>query len=76
MGGNRKDWTNCNVTCVEKDPQIAAIYRDLFSDDIVIVGDAHQFLLNNFEGWDFIWSSPPCVSHSRAKKAQHCGAPV
>ncbi|MDR1196557.1 MAG: DNA cytosine methyltransferase [Endomicrobium sp.] len=68
VGGNRKNWTNCNVVCVENDPQIAAVYRDIFPDDTVFVCDAHQFLLNNLDGFDFIWSSPPCVSHSRAKR--------
>jgi len=30
--------------------------------------DAHKFLLNHFKNFDFIWSSPPCPSHSRLRK--------
>lgn len=28
------------------------------------MADAHQYLLENFDKYDFIWSSPPCPSHS------------
>ena len=54
------------VTAVELDPDIATIYQDFFPDDTVIVGDAHQYLLDHYnDGWDFIWASPPCPTHSR-----------
>jgi len=33
----------------------------------VIVADAHQYLLDHFKEFDFIWSSPPCPSHSKAR---------
>ena len=52
------------VTAVEFDPAIAAIYKDFFPDDEVIVGDAHEYLLDNYKNFDFIWSSPPCQTHS------------
>jgi len=71
IGGNRKLWTGCEVTAVEIDPEIAAIYQDFFPDDIVVVGDAHQYLLDHFGEFDFIWSSPPCPTHSRINKANH-----
>jgi DNA (cytosine-5)-methyltransferase 1 len=29
------------------------------------MADAHQYLLEHFKEFDFIWSSPPCPSHSR-----------
>jgi DNA (cytosine-5)-methyltransferase 1 len=64
IGGNRKLWTDCDVTAVEINPEIAKIYQDLFPNDKVIIGDAHEYLLNNFKKFDFIWSSPPCQSHS------------
>lgn len=65
IGGNRKLWGNEHeITAVEYDPQIAAVYKDLFPNDKLIIGDAHDYLLNNFERFDFIWSSPPCQSHS------------
>lgn len=53
-----------DITAVEYDPKIASIYKDFFPNDKVIVGDAHQYLLDNFKEFDFIWSSPPCPSHS------------
>ena len=34
----------------------------------VIVDDAHKFLLDNYKEFDFIWSSPPCPSHSRIRQ--------
>lgn len=65
LGGNRKHWKDCQVTAVEYDPKIAAQYQEFYPDDEVIVGDAHKYLLNNHQYFDFIWSSPPCQSHSR-----------
>jgi DNA (cytosine-5)-methyltransferase 1 len=65
LGGNRKFWRDCEVTAVESDPKIAATYSDLYPNDTVVVGDAHQFLLDNHQEFDFIWASPPCQSHSR-----------
>jgi DNA (cytosine-5)-methyltransferase 1 len=65
IGGNRKLWENVEVTAVEMNPEIAAIYQDFFPDDTVIVGDAHQYLLDHYKEFDFIWSSPPCPTHSR-----------
>lgn len=69
IGGNRKLWTDVEVTAVEYDQKIADIYKDFFPQDEVIVADAHQFLLENFEKYNFIWSSPPCPSHSKARYA-------
>jgi len=68
IGGNRKLWTDVEVTAVELNPEIAAIYQDFFPDDKVIVADAHQYLLEHYnDGWDFIWSSPPCQTHSQIR---------
>ena len=66
IGGNRKLWQDVDVTAVEIDPQIARVYQDYFPDDKMVIGDAHQYLLDHFREFDFIWSSPPCPSHSRA----------
>jgi DNA (cytosine-5)-methyltransferase 1 len=30
----------------------------------VIIADAHEYLLKNYYKFDFIWSSPPCPSHT------------
>ena len=65
IGGNRKLWKDVEVTAVEIDPEIAKIYQKLFPDDKVIVADAHQYLLEHYKEYEFIWSSPPCPSHSR-----------
>ena len=68
VGGNRLLWDNVDVVAVEWDKQIASIYKDFFPSDEVIITDAHQFLLENFKDYDFIWSSPPCPTHSRIRK--------
>lgn len=65
IGGNRKLWGNeHDITAVEFDTKIATIYQDLYPNDKVIVGDAHQFLLEHYSEFDFIWASPPCPTHS------------
>jgi DNA (cytosine-5)-methyltransferase 1 len=53
------------ITAVEVDPEIVDIYSDLFPDDVIEIADAHKFLLQNYQEFDFIWSSPPCPTHSR-----------
>lgn len=67
LGGNRKLWKDVDVTAVEYNEEIAAIYQEYFPEDKVIVGDAHQYLLEHYKEFDFIWSSPPCPTHSRAR---------
>lgn len=64
IGGNRKLWENCEVTAIEINPFIAKIYKDHFPNDEVIVTDAHEYLLNNYFRFDFVWISPPCPTHS------------
>ena len=66
IGGNRKLWGDTHeITAVENVPEIAKIYQDFFPKDKVIVADAHQYLLDHYKEFDFIWSSPPCPTHSR-----------
>jgi len=68
IGGNRKLWGNDHeITAVEYDAKIAEKYKALFPNDNVIVADAHQYLLEHYSEFDFIWTSPPCPSHSRAR---------
>jgi DNA (cytosine-5)-methyltransferase 1 len=70
LGGNRLLWDNCEVTAVELDPEAARLYQERFPNDTVIVADAHQYLLDHYKEFDFIWSSPPCPTHSRARFAR------
>ena len=70
LGGNRYKWdevTEVKVTAVEWDEELARLYQDRFPKDKVIVADAHQYLLEHYKEFDFIWSSPPCPTHSRAR---------
>ena len=69
IGGNRKLWDEVNpsieVTAVEFDENIAEAYKDRYPNDIIVIGDAKQYLLDNYKNFDFIWISPPCQSHTR-----------
>jgi DNA (cytosine-5)-methyltransferase 1 len=75
LGGNRYKWDevadNLEITAVELDPEAARLYQERFPNDKVIVADAHQYLLDHYKEFDFIWSSPPCPTHSRARFARH-----
>jgi DNA (cytosine-5)-methyltransferase 1 len=66
LGGNRYKWGNEHeITAVEWDEELARLYQERFPSDKVIVADAHQYLLDHYKEYDFIWSSPPCPTHSR-----------
>ena len=73
LGGNRYKWDEVakeanieiEVTAVEWDEELAKLYQERFPNDKVIVADAHQYLLDHYKEFDFIWSSPPCPTHSR-----------
>ena len=70
LGGNRYKWdeiADIEVTAVELDPELARLYQERFPNDTVLVADAHQYLLDHYKEFDFIWSSPPCPSHSRPR---------
>lgn len=65
IGGNRKLWGDKHeITAVEYEPKIAEIYGDLFPQDELVIGDAHEYLRLHHAEFDFIWSSPPCQTHS------------
>ncbi len=67
IGGNRKLWGGDHeITAIENNAAIAFTYRQLFPKDNCIIADAHGFLLEHYKEYDFIWSSPPCPSHSRS----------
>lgn len=66
LGGNRYKWGDEHeITAVEWDEELARLYQERFPNDKVIVADAHQYLLDHYKEFDFIWSSPPCPTHSR-----------
>jgi DNA (cytosine-5)-methyltransferase 1 len=68
IGGNRALWGDeDDITAVENVPDIADVYRKLWPNDTVVEADAHQYLLDHYKEFDFIWSSPPCPTHSRAR---------
>ena len=66
LGGNRYKWGDeHDITAVELDAELAKLYQERFPNDTVIVADAHQYLLDHYKEFDFIWTSPPCPTHSR-----------
>lgn len=76
IGGNRKLWdkplkqkfgNDYQITAIEYNEEIASIYKEFFPDDNVIVTDGHQYLLEHFNEFDFIWSSISCITHSNAR---------
>jgi len=72
IGGNRKLWNdeNFEITAIEYDQATADVYKKHFPKDTVIVTDAHEYLLKNYMNFDFVWSSPPCPTHSDIRR---CG---
>jgi len=75
LGGNRYKWNevkeDIEVTAVEWDEELARLYQERFPNDKVIVADAHQYLLDHYKEFDFIWSSPPCPTHSKINQTQY-----
>ncbi len=68
-GGNRKLWSEEHeITAVEINKEVATFYQNNFQNDKMIVADAHQYLLNHYKEFDFIWSSPPCQTHTKLMK--------
>jgi len=75
LGGNRYKWDDVakdanikiEVTAVELDTEAARLYKERFPNDNVIVADAHQYLLDHYTEFEngFVWSSPPCPTHSK-----------
>ena len=73
LGGNRYKWdevADIEVTAVELDPEAARLYKERFPNDTVIIADAHEYLLSHYKEFDFIWSSPPCPTHSKVRFTQ------
>ncbi len=65
IGGNRKLWgDDHDITAIEINPAIAEVYKHYFPNDTIIIEDAHEYLRQHYKEFDFIWSSPPCQTHS------------
>ena len=69
VGGNSKFWGDHDITAIELNPKIAAVYQKLNPTHKVIIGDAHEYIRENYAEFDFIWSSPPCQTHTKMVKA-------
>lgn len=66
LGGNRYKWGDEHeITAVELDEDLAKLYQERFPNDTVILADAHNYLLEHFKEFEFIWTSPPCPTHSK-----------
>ena len=79
IGGNRAQWgESFDIVAVEKDPAIAAAYAQLWPNDTVIVADAHGYLIDHHAAFDFVWSSPPCQTHTRMQmmRVKGYGEPI
>lgn len=77
IGGNRQLWGGSHdITAVEYIQEIADVYKKFYPDDTVVVADAHQYLLDHHKEFDFIWSSPPCPTHSRLQIPQNAAGNV
>tara|TARA_R100000654_G_scaffold13131_2_gene28600 strand:- start:17526 stop:18188 length:663 start_codon:yes stop_codon:yes gene_type:complete len=73
LGGNRYKWNevvDVKVTAVEWDEELARLYQERFPKDKVVIADAHQYLLDHYKEFDFIWTSPPCPTHSKVRVTQ------
>lgn len=65
IGGNRELWTNCDVTAVEYNQEIADVYEKRFPQDKVVIDDALEYVQQHYGEFDFIWASPPCPTHGQ-----------
>ena len=68
LGGNRKLWGDCDVIAIEQNDEIASAYEKTFPKDDVHRADAHSYLLQHVDEYQFIWSSPPCPTHSKMSR--------
>ena len=72
IGGNRTLWGDDHeITAVESNFKIAMIYHEIFPQDHIIIKDAYEFCLLNFDKYDFVWASPPCPTHSICNNFLH-----
>lgn len=65
VGGNARDWGDHEVTAIELNPKIAAVYQRLNPTHTVIITDAHEYIRAHHAEFDIIWSSPKCQTHTK-----------
>lgn len=65
VGGNRTYWSDHEVTAVDNSKKVCSVYKERFYEDEVVHSDAKEFLERHYDEFDFIWASPPCVSHTQ-----------
>lgn len=77
IGGNRNLWGDEHeIWAIESFYDIAQTYKKLYPNDVILIEDAHQYLLDYYKEFDFIWSSPPCPTHSRMRTSLVKSKPV
>lgn len=57
------------ITNVELNTKIAQVLQERKPNQKVIIADAHQYLLENYQDYDIVWSSLPCQKHSKMNRA-------
>lgn len=72
IGGNvyKLDRAQFEITSIENNPKVAAVYQELNPDDEIIITDALNYLKQHFKKFDIIWMSPPCQTHSKLQHSQ------
>lgn len=70
LGGSMDliDDTVHEITNVELNPAIAEVLQNRKPNQKVIIADAHQFILDHADEFDFIQASRPCQSHTPMMK--------